>query len=1441
MKKNNNFQTFKLNKIFILVNSIMLPTLLTNTAFSANENEGARGGVISGIASGENAISIGNESYATSKDGSATGSSSIATGGNISREDFDSFLQNLGNLINKQNTLKSQKNQASATLNNAKEKIRLEEEKITQLQSQIDALQTKVNGTDVGNLSNQKSTAQGSLDSLTGENGAYTNALNNVKKVRSETGLNIFADFSGMINNLNWDGVKNESEEQKVNILAQELLNKVNSINPNIIIGNGTQENPQYGLNDFKDIIQGSLTTNGNYQALFAELQKRNGLISNSKIYYEHIGSNISALRYFMGNNNWERMLKNINYTKNAKNIKPTAETKSSDDSILSLYKPNLTVDYYGINNNILKTNGEEIEESYTIKKTEDNYLVVLKNSPDNYNSFNNNIYFKNGSIYIDNNRHSKTLKQIKDEVGEEELSNNVQKMNLLFTKAINTNIIISEFFKKNKFKLIQINPYDQVFYSKNKQIENGWRYYGDYINKKQNITSVVIFDESSNKYISTYPITNIVYNNSLHHYNYIYNNDDSIKSEIQSQYTLNALLFDTSLRQNLANNTYDIFLGHKKILEKIKENTYIPDVLDQNFYNGYINRRIEFFNDLIKEPDGENLGGILYYFNQNAINSTNEYSDELQLARNAFIQKWGSIAGYVNSEGQVDEELFKTKLNADSIDDLADFFDDMYSGNGGPGKRVYGGLALSEKGMEIWNQSISDTAEFRKKIKDNLITYDPTLDVIQDIVAEGNRLQQEYDTQKAEKDRLENLINDLTKQIEQAGKDGQELNSLQQQLENQKQLKQQADEALIEAERQLNDVNTKLDEVANEIQNTAIVREKGVESIATGARSFTSGDYALAIGSDSTATGDGSIAIGKDSTASGTSAIAIGRDIMATTEKAIAIGQENEVNGVASITIGSSNTINGENSVSMGQNNQITGDKSLAVGYGHTVKGNNSGTFGDPNIIEANNAYVIGNNNRTYADNSLSFGNNNIIGAQLEEGDTTTAENRVGYGSLGIGNNINIQGKNAVVLGNNTKSSNDYNIVLGFGSSDAYTPPASSTASTAATTATTGTTTSQPAGTGSIVSVGNAQEGLYRKIINVAEGEISSTSKEAINGSQLNDLNVKITNLTNMKADIDKALEDIKNNASNVTITNHSITVTQRAGQGTPDKSDDVYQGSVLGSLTDEQKAAGVTSLVLTDLAEGNVTSDSKDAITGSQLNKTANDIAKHLGGGATNNAGSITAPTYTVTDVDGTTDKTYNNVGAAVDALNKLAKSGANSKKAFESVAENLGGGATYDEANKVVTKPTYKVDDIVENKEKSLDNVGSAIEVLNKNSKALSQVVTYNIQNTEGLRNAIAQNANDIFNIKKSIDNIQIEMNKYRKEAKAGIASAMAIASIPINSYYKYTFGVGTAYHGGQSALAISFKSKTDNEKHIFNLSGAVNSNKDVSVAAGYSFGF
>ncbi|MDI9652994.1 YadA-like family protein [Burkholderia cenocepacia] len=166
----------------------------------------------------------------------------------------------------------------------------------------------------------------------------------------------------------------------------------------------------------------------------------------------------------------------------------------------------------------------------------------------------------------------------------------------------------------------------------------------------------------------------------------------------------------------------------------------------------------------------------------------------------------------------------------------------------------------------------------------------------------------------------------------------------------------------------------------------------------------------------------------------------------------------------------------------------------------------------------------------------------------------------------------------------------------------------------------------------------------------NVADGVLSATSKDAVNGSQLFATN---QNLGDLK-------DSLKQGGVIDPVTGESLAV--------------VYDSAAKNSVTLGNVG---TPVGIHNLAAGAVNATSNDAINGSQLFTVSKSVADKIGGGAGVGAdGSITDPTYSVGGQD------YHSVGDALGALDKNS-SGNPLAVAYDSAAKDtitLGGaGAT------------------------------------------------------------------------------------------------------------------------------------------------------------------
>ncbi|EFN7883908.1 hemagglutinin [Escherichia coli] len=154
-------------------------------------------------------------------------------------------------------------------------------------------------------------------------------------------------------------------------------------------------------------------------------------------------------------------------------------------------------------------------------------------------------------------------------------------------------------------------------------------------------------------------------------------------------------------------------------------------------------------------------------------------------------------------------------------------------------------------------------------------------------------------------------------------------------------------------------------------------------------------------------------------------------------------------------------------------------------------------------------------------------------------------------------------------------------------------------------------------------------------KITNVTAGELTETSTDAVNGSQLKTTNDNVatntTNITNLTNDV----------AANTTsITNLADTVTNL---GADALSWDDDSGAFTAAHGTE------TTSKITNVTAGTVSSTSTDAVNGGQLFSLSDSLADYFGGNASvDENGVFTGPSYTIGNTS------YDNVGDALTAIN-------------------------------------------------------------------------------------------------------------------------------------------------------------------------------------------
>ena len=239
-----------------------------------------------------------------------------------------------------------------------------------------------------------------------------------------------------------------------------------------------------------------------------------------------------------------------------------------------------------------------------------------------------------------------------------------------------------------------------------------------------------------------------------------------------------------------------------------------------------------------------------------------------------------------------------------------------------------------------------------------------------------------------------------------------------------------------------------------------------GQGNLSDGENSFVGGDKAKAVGRDTFAFGSSAEALTEYTIAIGSQARTIGYNTLA-------IGNGATVSGPSSIAIGRTNNVTGENSVAIGANNgTIKGEQAVVVGYNNkmTTADQEQLIFGSNSVTSGQGSIVVGTHGQATATDAVALGNNTIADVQngVAIGTNSVTESAVGTSNI-KDNTTDIRFSNSTYAGSNPDS------VVSFG-------------------------TNGRAGAGGVTS-------YTRQLQNVAAGRVSSTSTDAINGSQLYDV----------------------------------------------------------------------------------------------------------------------------------------------------------------------------------------------------------------------------------------------------------------------------------------------------------------------------------------------
>jgi autotransporter adhesin len=324
---------------------------------------------------------------------------------------------------------------------------------------------------------------------------------------------------------------------------------------------------------------------------------------------------------------------------------------------------------------------------------------------------------------------------------------------------------------------------------------------------------------------------------------------------------------------------------------------------------------------------------------------------------------------------------------------------------------------------------------------------------------------------------------------------------------------------------------------------------------------SWATEEGATAFGSNAWATGSDSSAFGEAAWASGSGATSIGYNSWAPGNSSTALGRGAFAYEDYSIAVGYQALGNQINTIAIGTNSLANDESAIAIGAGSESTGNNSVALGAGSFADRDYSVSVG-----------SAGNERQITNVAAGTEDTDAVNKAQLDE--VAGSVGELADTAVQYDDDSK--------------------------------------------GTITLAG--EEGTV--ISNVAAGELSADSTDAVNGSQLFETNERVGVVEGRVDDLDGRVGDMEDGVANAV----------------------QYDDDSKASAT----LAGEDGTVIGNLAAGSVSATSTEAINGSQLYGALDSTAAMLGGGAAVTAfGVISAPTYLIQGSN------YFNVGDALGAL--------------------------------------------------------------------------------------------------------------------------------------------------------------------------------------------
>ncbi|EED2872926.1 hypothetical protein QD91_000673 [Salmonella enterica subsp. enterica] len=511
--------------------------------------------------------------------------------------------------------------------------------------------------------------------------------------------------------------------------------------------------------------------------------------------------------------------------------------------------------------------------------------------------------------------------------------------------------------------------------------------------------------------------------------------------------------------------------------------------------------------------------------------------------------------------------------------------------------------------------------------------------------------------------------------------------------------------------------------------------------SAAMGYHASAMGKWSTAIGSYSQSTGDSSLALGVKSTSAGDRAIAMGASSSAAGNFAMAMGVLSSASGENSVALGYKSVASGATSSALGYQATASGDDSAAFGKGAKAIGTNSVALGSGSIAQEDNSIAVGNSTTQRQITYVAKGDINanstdaVTGAQIYSLSQSVADR------LGGGASVNSDG---------TVNAPLYEVGTGIYNNVGSALSALNTSITNTGASVAGLAEDALLWDGNTSAFSANHSGSDSKITNLAAGTLAADSTDAVNGSQLFATNENVSqNTTNIAANTDSINQNTTDIAANTTSINQNTTDiatnTASINQNTTDIATNTTSINSLSNsvttLTDDallwDAASGAfnanhsgSDSKITNLAAGTLAADSTDAVNGSQLFATNENVSQNT----TNIAANTDSINQNTTDI-ATNTTSINSLSNSVtmltdDALLWDAASGAfnaNRNGSASKIINVAAGNLSEDSTDAVNGSQLYETNQKVDQNTSAIADINTSITNLSSDNLSWNETTS------------------------------------------------------------------------------------------------------------------